>query len=211
MQANIEQQVFNKVSKQARNKEQNLNIPIIILTALILVSCALFLTLEINSGSMEYALSKRIPRLIAIVITGGCIGFSTIIFQTITNNRILTPSVMGIDSLYVAIQTVIIFAFGSTSAFAVNQKLNFLICVAFMVIGSMALYNLVFKRENANIMFVLLVGMICGTFFSSLSSFMQMVIDPNEYLVLQNKLFASFSNVNVDILILSIIGKYFPI
>ena len=205
MQANMEQQVFNKVSKQVRNKEQNLNIPIIILTALILVSCALFLTLEINSGSMEYALSKRIPRLIAIVITGGCIGFSTIIFQTITNNRILTPSVMGIDSLYVAIQTVIIFAFGSTSAFAVNQKLNFLICVVFMVIGSMALYNLVFKRENANIMFVLLVGMICGTFFSSLSSFMQIVIDPNEYLVLQNKLFASFSNVNVDILILSII------
>ena len=205
MQANMEQQVFNKVSKQVRNKEQNLNIPIIILTALILVSCALFLTLEINSGSMEYALSKRIPRLIAIVITGGCIGFSTIIFQTITNNRILTPSVMGIDSLYVAIQTVIIFAFGSTSAFAVNQKLNFLICVVFMVIGSMALYNLVFKRENANIMFVLLVGMICGTFFSSLSSFMQMVIDPNEYLVLQNKLFASFSNVNVDILILYII------
>lgn len=34
---------------------------------------------------------------------------------------------------------------------------------------------------------------------------MQMVIDPNEYLVLQNKLFASFNNVNVDILFLSII------
>ena len=55
------------------------------------------------------------------------------------------------------------------------------------------------------IIFVLLIGMICGTFFRSLSSFMQMVIDPNEYLVLQNKLFASFNNVNVDILFLSII------
>ena len=47
--------------------------------------------------------------------------------------------------------------------------------------------------------------MIGGTLFSSLSSFMQMVIDPNEYLVLQNKLFASFNNVNVDILLISII------
>ena len=55
------------------------------------------------------------------------------------------------------------------------------------------------------IIFVLLIGMICCTFFRSLSSFMQMVIDPNEYLVLQNKLFASFNNVNVDILFLSII------
>ena len=54
-------------------------------------------------------------------------------------------------------------------------------------------------------MFVLLVGMICGTFFKSLSSFMQMVIDPNEYLILQSKLFASFNNVNVDILLLSVV------
>ena len=175
------------------------------MSALILISGALFLTLEINPGSMGYALSKRIPKLIAIIITGGCIGFSTIIFQTITDNRILTPSVMGIDSLYVAVQTVIIFVFGSSSVFASNQKLNFLICVVFMVMGSLALYKLVFKRENSNIMFVLLVGMITGTFFKSLSSFMQMVIDPNEYLVLQSKLFASFNNVNVDILLLSII------
>ena len=74
-----------------------------------------------------------------------------------------------------------------------------------MVIGSLGLYKLIFKRENSNIMFVLLVGMICGTFFKSLSSFMQMVIDPNEYLILQSKLFASFNNVNVDILLLSVV------
>ncbi|WP_434798520.1 iron chelate uptake ABC transporter family permease subunit [Terrisporobacter vanillatitrophus] len=203
MQANLENK--SCLNKNIKNKKQNLNMPIVILSLLILISCVLFLTLEINSGSMEFALSKRIPKLIAIVVTGGCIGFSTIIFQTITDNRILTPSVMGIDSLYVAIQTVIIFVFGSSSAFSSNSKLNFLICVILMIMGSMALYKIVFKRENANIMFVLLVGMICGTFFRSLSSFMQMIIDPNEYLVLQSKLFASFSNVNVDILLLSII------
>lgn len=203
MQANLENKSY--LNKNIKNKKQNLNMPIVILSLLILISCVLFLTLEINSGSMEFALSKRIPKLIAIVVTGGCIGFSTIIFQTITDNRILTPSVMGIDSLYVAIQTVIIFVFGSSSAFSSNSKLNFLICVVLMIMGSMALYKIVFKRENANIMFVLLVGMICGTFFRSLSSFMQMIIDPNEYLVLQSKLFASFSNVNVDILLLSII------
>ena len=205
MQANLEQNAFRNKSKQIRNNKQNLIMPIVILSVLILVSCALFLSLGINPGSTNYALSKRIPKLIAIVITGGCIGFSTIIFQTITDNRILTPSVMGIDSLYVAVQTVIYFVFGSASIFASNPKINFLICVVFMVIGSLGLYKLIFKRENSNIMFVLLVGMICGTFFKSLSSFMQMVIDPNEYLVLQNKLFASFNNVNVDILLISII------
>ncbi len=205
MQANVKSKNYANKNKQIIREKTNLNKPIIILSALILVSCVLFLSLDINAGSMEYALSKRIPKLIAIILTGGCIGFSTIIFQTITDNRILTPSVMGIDSLYVAVQTVIFFIFGSTSVFASNPKVNFIICVVFMVMGSLALYKLIFKRENTNIMFVLLVGMITGTFFKSLSSFMQMVIDPNEYLTLQSKLFASFNNVNVDILLLAVI------
>ena len=204
MQVKLERVGLNKKNHIIRNK-QNLNMTILVLVILILISSALFLTMGINPGNHEYALSKRIPKLIAIALTGGCIGFSTIIFQTVTNNRILTPSVMGIDSLYVAVQTILMFVFGSASIFVTDKKLNFLICLVFMILGSLALYKLVFKRENANIMFVLLVGMICGTLFKSLSSFMQMVIDPNEYLVLQNKLFASFNNVNVDILLVGII------
>ena len=204
MQANLEKSKAGKKIIKV-DRKQNLHMPIILLSLMILVSSVLFLLMGINQGSMDYALSKRIPRLIAIILTGGCIGFSTIIFQTITDNRILTPNVMGIDSLYVAIQTVLIFVFGSTSTFVSNKKINFLICLVFMILGTYLLYKLIFKRDNANIIFVLLIGMICGTFFRSLSSFMQMVIDPNEYLVLQNKLFASFNNVNVDILFLSIV------
>ncbi|MEG1410328.1 MAG: iron chelate uptake ABC transporter family permease subunit [Terrisporobacter sp.] len=205
MQVNSQRQSIFKKNNKLRKRKQNLNTPIIVLSIMIIASSILFLSLGINSGSVEYALSKRIPRLIAIVLTGTCIGFSTMIFQTITDNRILTPSIMGIDSLYVAIQTILIFIFGSSSVFVSDKKLNFLICVVFMVIGSLGLYKLVFKKENTNIMFLLLVGMICGTFFKSLSSFMQMVIDPNEYLILQGKLFASFGNVNVEILLLSMI------
>ena len=204
MQANLEKSKAGKKIIKV-DRKQNLHMPIILLSLMILVSSVLFLLMGINQGSMDYALSKRIPRLIAIILTGGCIGFSTIIFQTITDNRILTPNVMGIDSLYVAIQTVLIFVFGSTSTFVSNKKINFLICLVFMILGTYLLYKLIFKRDNANIIFVLLIGRICGTFFRSLSSFMQMVIDPNEYLVLQNKLFASFNNVNVDILFLSIV------
>ena len=204
MQVNLKHQNIKKNNYIERNKK-SLNTTIIVLSILILVSSVLFLTMGINPGDHDYALSKRIPKLIAIALTGGCIGFSTIVFQTITNNRILTPSVMGIDSLYVAVQTILMFVFGSTSTLVTDKKINFLICLVFMIIGSLALYKLIFKRENTNIMFVLLVGMICGTLFKSLSSFMQMIIDPNEYLVLQNKLFASFNNINVDILLLGIV------
>ena len=75
---------------------------------------------------MDYALSQRIPKLLAIILTGVCVSVSTTIFQTITGNNILTPNVMGLDSLYVLIQTVIVFVLGSSSVFIVNKKYNFI-------------------------------------------------------------------------------------
>ena len=195
----------NKNINKKNNKESDAKNKILILGILILIVSGLFLSIGLNANNMDYALSQRIPKLLSIILTGVCISISTTIFQTITGNKILTPNVMGLDSLYVLIQTVIVFVLGSSSVFIVNKKYNFIICVVGMILLSSLLYKLMFKKENTNILFLLLVGMIGGTLFSSLSSFMQMIIDPNEYLVLQNKLFASFNNVNVDILLISII------
>ncbi len=192
-------------SKNIVNKDSSSQSKLFTVAILILIVSGLFLSIGLNSNNMDYALSQRIPKLLSIILTGGCIAFSTVIFQTITGNKILTPNVMGLDSLYVLIQTIIIFVLGSSSVFSTNKKINFMVCVLGMVLLSSLLYRLMFKNENTNILFLLLVGMICGTLFSSLSSFMQMAIDPNEFLVLQNKLFASFNNVNVDILLISII------
>lgn len=196
---------------QQINKKNNLNMPIYIISILIVISTVLFLTMGIKTGNIQYALSQRIPKLVAIILTGGAIAFSTTVFQTVVDNRLLTPNVMGLDSLYVVVQTALVFLLGASSAFIVNKKLNFIICVVLMVVASAVLYKLLFKKGKANIMFLLLVGMICGTLFGSLSSFMQMVIDPNEYLILQNKLFASFNNINIEILILALIMILFVI
>ncbi|MRH42107.1 iron chelate uptake ABC transporter family permease subunit [Aquibacillus halophilus] len=168
--------------------------------AVILVSVFLFSGI---TGNWDYILPRRASRLLAIVITGAVIALSTMIFQTITNNRILTPSVIGLDSLYLLIQTFIIFVFGSTSAIALNKNFNFLICVGLMVIFALLLFKVLF-RKNQNIYILLLIGLIFGTFFGSLSSFMQVLIDPNEFFIVQNRMFASFNNVNTDILYLSI-------
>ena len=127
-----------------------------ILVTLILISCALFLTLGIKSGNLDYALSQRIPKLIAIILTGGAIAFSTVIFQTVVDNHILTPSVMGLDSLYVLIQSTIVFLLGTSSVFIVNKKINFAICVVFMILGSLLIYKIIFKRGKGNIIFLLL-------------------------------------------------------
>lgn len=187
------------------NIKINLKSKLYILGALIVIFSALFLTVGVNFDHIDYVMSQRIPKLIAIVITGVCIAFSSIIFQTITNNNILTPSVLGLDSLYVLIQTVIVFLLGVESSFITNKSSNFLLSSSLMILASFILYKKLFERSNNNVFFLLLVGMIFGTLFKSMSTFMQVVIDPNEYAALQNSLYASFSNVNTEILMMSVI------
>ncbi|MCI6188485.1 MAG: iron chelate uptake ABC transporter family permease subunit [Clostridium sp.] len=178
---------------------------IYILFGIALLAITLFLVYGLNINNYEYNLSKRIPRVIAIIITGGSIAFSSIIFQTITNNRIITPSVLGLDSLYGFLQSFVVFIFGISSIVMTDGRVNFLVSSFLMILGSMILYKFLLGNGKSNIYFLLFVGTIFGTLFKSLSTFMQVLIDPNDYVVLQSKLFASFTNVNTSILLLVII------
>ena len=102
---------------------------LIILSLLAIVSLALYLGYNLPNR-WQYALENRALSLIAIVITGAAIALATMIFQTVVNNRILTPSILGLDSLYLLIQTAIIFLFGS-STFAFYE----FYCIVCLVYG----------------------------------------------------------------------------
>ena len=176
-----------------------------ILLLSVVVCSVLFLVYGLNPNSYQYALSRRIPKLIAIAMTGSGVAVSSVVFQTVTNNRILTPSVLGLDSLYNLFQTLIVFSLGSLNVALMGSNLNFLIAGGLMIVFSLFLFKMMFRRENTNLFFLLMIGMIFGTLFSSLSSFMQMVMDPNEFLIVQNKMFASFNNVKSSLLGISMI------
>lgn len=182
-----------------------IKLAILFIIALLLVLFFLFFDL---GTYWDYALPRRLKKVLAIVITGAAIAFATIVFQTVTNNRILTPSIIGLDSLYMLIQTVLIFVFGSTNLTVMNQHTNFFISIALMIAFVALLYKFLFKREGTNIYFLLLIGLIFGTLFGSASSFMQVLIDPNEFQIVQGKMFASFNNINTDLLIISIIALF---
>lgn len=161
-----------------------------------------FMTID-ASGNWDYALPRRGKKIAAILLTGAAISYSTVVFQTMTNNRILTPSLIGLDSLYLLLHTAIVFVFGSTTLTLMGKNAQFLLAIAGMTAFAGLLFKLLFRREGNHLYFLLLVGIICGTFFSSISSFMQMLLDPNEFSVVQDKMFASFNNVNTDILIIA--------
>lgn len=170
----------------------------LILLGLAIISVALYVFYQLN-GNYHYAFPRRLVKVCAMALTGVAIAYSTVVFQTITHNRILTPSVMGLDALYMMVQTIIFFLFGSVSIFVLNAYVNFLTATAAMILFAMIFYRLLFKEGKRPIYFLLLVGMIVGTFLGSVTTFMQVLIDPNEFLNLQSKMFASFNNVNTNL------------
>ncbi|WP_282938517.1 iron chelate uptake ABC transporter family permease subunit [Paenibacillus sp. RC67] len=160
--------------------------------AILLIAIFLFIDVGDNWG---YVLPRRGWKIAAMVLTGGCIAFSTVIFQTITNNRILTPNIIGLDSMYMLSQTAVVYVFGSTTKLLVDNNVNFAMTLVVMMLFAGLLYKMMFKREGSHLYFLLLIGIILGTLLGSLTTFMQVLIDPNEFLVLQGKMFASYNKV----------------
>lgn len=186
---------------QSSVKKTN-TIKILCLAVLAIISIAGFLFYNIQ-GSFSYAFPMRVYRVAAMVITAVAIAYATVMFQTVTRNRILTPSMIGVDSMYEVVQTVIYFFLGSASIFVVDRYLNFGTAILAMVLFALLLYRFLFRADKYPIFLLLLAGMIIGTLLGSLVSFLQVMIDPVEYLSLQNKLFASFTNVKSELVVIS--------
>lgn len=167
------------------------------------IVCILLYAFYDIKGGFSYAFPRRMIRIGAMVITGIAIAYSTVVFQTITQNRILTPSVMGLDSMYEVVQTFIFFFAGSMSILVVNHYLNFGVAMLGMVAFSLLLYRFLFRPDKFPIYLLLLIGMILGILLGNLVTFLQVLIDPVEYLSLQNLLFASFTNIKGELLFVS--------
>lgn len=166
---------------------------------LLLVVTALFFFYN-TGNNWEFALRLRSVKVAAILVVSCCVAYSSVAFQTITNNRILTPSIMGFESVYLLIQTVVVFVYGDQTFRVLSGLDNFLLSVLGMIGFSLLLYILIYKKGKDNLYLLLLVGIILGTLFNSLSSFMQLLIDPNDYFIVQGKMFATFNKINRDLL-----------
>lgn len=179
---------------------------VIALIAIIIVAAFLFIGVKFhNHKLLRYAMKLRIPKVIAMIITAFAIGEATIIFQSVINNTIVTPCLLGMNALYTLIHTSVVFVLGSGSILFTNDNLSFLVDLVLMGIIATVVYSWLFKMTGHNVLYVLLVGTVLTSFFSSIQSTLTRVMDPNEYDTLLTSLVASFSNINSEIIIFSVI------
>jgi len=152
-------------------------------------------------GNWDFVLPFRGAKLAAMLLVAYAIAVSSVLFQTITHNRILTPSIMGFDALYLLIQAVIIFTLGIDPLTETgNPKLRFALEVVLMTGFACLLFRALFNGAAHSLHLMLLAGIVFGLLFRSLSSFVMRLIDPNEFMVLQDRMFASFNAIQTDLL-----------
>jgi iron complex transport system permease protein len=171
----------------------------VVLGALTAAAVVAFLVLDAH-GDWDFVLPFRGRKLLALVLVAVAIAVSTVLFQTVTENRILTPSILGFDSLFVLIQTCLVFFLGSTGLSALPPMVSFAGEVLLMVVLSTALFRWLFGGARRSLHLLVLVGIVFGVLFRSVSALIQRLIDPNEFAVLQDRLFASFTSVEPDLL-----------
>ena len=183
-----------------RNNIRNL----IILAAIVAAVCAAYLLIHSYPSKPQlfrYILSLRIPTLAVMLIAAFAIGSASIIFQSIINNRIVTPCLLGMNSMYTLVHTAVIFLAGSGSILATNSNLSFAVDLIVMAVAATFIYSFMFKKTGNNVLYVLLIGTVLSSFFGSIQSTMIRVMDPNEYDALLTTLVADFSNVNVEVIV----------
>jgi iron complex transport system permease protein len=173
-----------------------------VLAVLAAVAIALYLTVDLG-GNVGYVLPRRVNRVLTMVLVAYAVGVSTVLFQTVTGNRILTPSIMGFDALYLLIQTGLVFFLGSGGVIALGATPKFGVELVLMVAFSWLIYRWLFTGSGRSLHLVLLVGIVLGTVFRGVSSLLQRLLEPSEFIVLQDSMFASFGNVDTGLLRLS--------
>ena len=181
---------------------------LLILVSIVLICAAGYMLVGVNFAEPKlfaYSMKIRIPKLLVMLITAFSIGGASLVFQSVINNTIVTPCLLGMNSLYTLIHTAVVFFFGASSVVAVNANLSFAVDVVLMGIVATVIYGWIFKKTKHNVLYVLLVGTVLTSFFGSIQTTLTRVMDPNEYDSLLNTLVASFSNINSEIIVFSVL------
>lgn len=172
----------------------------LLIAAVVIVAAVAAYMLINASGNLAFIFSLRGKKVAAMALVGWSAGVATVAFQTVTNNRLLTPSILGLDALYAFIQTSLILVLGITVTTRVGVYPMFALNTALMMAGSLLLTGLLFGRRGRSVYLLVLAGLVMGSVLRALSSLITRVLDPTAYLVLQNNLFASFATVNPELL-----------
>ncbi len=200
----------NTAAKSFRSKKEERRYWILLLTLIglgLLSAYGLLVynnPVPVDSPSFIPVVKRRMIAVTAMIIAAICQSLATVAFQSVTNNRVITPSLLGFEALYSTIHTSTMFFFGASVFIGYTGTGPFLVQVAVMVLMCIILYGWLLSGKYGNLQLMLLVGIIIGTGLRSLSTFMRKLLAPAEFDILQAKLFGSVNNADSEYFFIAI-------
>lgn len=199
--------VVKRFGRETREKKISNTVKLIILAVLAVASIACFLLIGLNFAKLsyvQYSMKIRLPKVFAMLIAAFAIGAASIVFQTVINNRIVTPCLLGMNSLYTLTHVVLVFIVGTGSVLVTNGNIAFFIDLVIMVAVAFVIYGFMFKKTKYNVLYILLIGTVLASLFSSIQSTLVMIMDPTDYEITLQSLVASFENIDSSIMIAAV-------
>ena len=173
---------------------------LVFLAALVAVGIVLYLTTAVK-GDWGFVLLLRGKKLLAMLLVGSAIASATVVFQTLTANRILTPSIIGLDALYLLSKMVVIYFLGSAAQLAQPPQWQFYIDTALMTATAAVLFATFLPLLARDIYRLLLIGIIFGVLCNKLTDLMARMIDPTDYTRFQAIAYARFDSARADLIL----------
>lgn len=167
------------------------------------IALALAFVLLCSGLDLDYVIPKRLARLAAMAIGGICVAWSSIVFQTLTGHRILTPAIMGYEAVYLLLQALLMLAAGTQSLVLLGANGNFALSATLMLGYSWALHRWLLRDARHSVHFLLLLGLVLTMVIGTFTQFAQLKLSPGEFSVLLGFSQASFGKAGAGQLIAS--------
>ena len=180
-----------------KKKTRFLLVGLLVVVVLLIVAYLLIPTKNSTTIS-SFILNRRLLKLLVIIIVSFAIPISTVSFQTVAQNRFLTPGVLGIESLFVFIQSGLYY-FESLIGLKVEQStLIYAVTITIQIMLVLLLMNVSKGMLLSNFKVLLLLTMAFSILLRNASTFLQVLMDPNEFDKLQSSLYPSFQKMNAQ-------------
>lgn len=160
---------------------------------LLLPALALAFLLLGSGLDFSYVIPKRLVRLGAIIVAGVCIALSSVIFQTLAGNRVLTPAIMGYEGIYLLFQALLVLWLGTASVALLGAQGNALLSIALMLGYSWLLQRWLLREGRGDVYRLLLLGLVLTMVLGTFTQFIQLKTSPGEFSILQSLGYTSFN------------------
>lgn len=190
------------ISKPEQSKKIRSTLPLLIGLGVV---AAIFIALYLSWNMSVVIWPFRLGKLVSLILIAYTIAVSTVLFQTVSNNRILTPSIMGFDQLYILIQTVVVYFVGSTVIYGVSDEVRFIAVALILTLFSTSLFTWLFSGTIKGLHMTLLIGVVFGGLFFSLRMLLQLQLNPDEAVNLTDVMFANFNRFNTNLIGIAVI------